>query len=70
MNKTETPDKSKSSTIEITLKKSAISRPSDQKATLIGLGLKRLQQTVIRKDTLAIRGMLKKVSHLIEVRYI
>ncbi len=68
MNKTEASDKSKSSTIEITLKKSAICRPSDQKATLIGLGLMRLQQTVIRKDTLAIRGMLRKVSHLIEVR--
>ena len=69
MNKSETPDKSKSSAIEITLKKSAIGRPSDQKAVLIGLGLKRLQQTVIRKDTVAIRGIVKKISHLIEVRF-
>ncbi len=70
MNRSETPDKSKSSRIEITLKRSAIGRPSDQKATLVGLGFKRLQQKVVRQDSPAVRGMVRKVSHLIEVRQI
>jgi len=59
--------KSKVSTISITLKKSAIGRPKDQKATLIGLGFKRLNQTVVLKDTPETRGMIGKVSHLVTV---
>jgi len=59
---------SKKTDIEITLKKSAIGRPSDQKRALVGLGLKRLHQTVKRQDTESIRGMVKKISHLVEVQ--
>ncbi len=55
------------SKLTVTLKKSAIGRPEDQRATLRGLGLTRLHQTVEREDTPAIRGMVKKVIHLVAV---
>jgi len=70
LKKSEGGVQSKSGTIEITLKRSAIGRPSDQKGALIGLGFKRLHQTVTREDTPAIRGMVTKVSHLVEIRQI
>lgn len=54
--------------IAITWKKSGIGFSRDQRATITGLGLKRLNQTVVHEDTPAIRGMVFKVSHLVEVR--
>lgn len=56
--------------LEITLVRSKIGRPGRQRATLLGLGLKKLNQTVCREDTPAIRGMVTKVLHLIKVREI
>jgi large subunit ribosomal protein L30 len=53
--------------IEIKLKKSVIGSSKDQKATVQTLGLKRLNQTVTQPDNPAIRGMIQKVSHLVEV---
>jgi large subunit ribosomal protein L30 len=53
--------------ITITLVKSGICTPKDQKATLKGLGFRRLGQQVVRQDTPAIRGMIRKVRHLLEV---
>jgi large subunit ribosomal protein L30 len=53
--------------IKATLKRSGIGRPQKQKETLRGLGLTKLHKTVILKDTPAVRGMLVKVLHLIEV---
>ena len=53
--------------IKITLVKSGIARPGKHKAILIGLGLKKLNKTVIRQDTPEIRGMVNKVSHLVRV---
>jgi large subunit ribosomal protein L30 len=47
--------------------KSGIGRPEKQRVVLRGLGLTRLHKTVIVNDTLAIRGMIRKVSHLITV---
>jgi len=47
--------------------KSAISYAKDQKATIKGLGFRRLHQTVELQDTASIRGMLNKVKHLIQV---
>jgi len=47
--------------------RSAIGFDRRQRATLAGLGLKRLQQTVELEDTPAIRGMIEKVSHLVAV---
>jgi large subunit ribosomal protein L30 len=54
-------------TLQVTWKRSAIGRPQDQRATIRGLGLKRLNQTVELEDTPSIRGMVKKVLHLVEV---
>lgn len=59
--------KAKDVTVSVTLKRSAIGRPQDQKATLAGLGFKRLNQTVVLKDTPQTRGMIRKVSHLVTV---
>jgi large subunit ribosomal protein L30 len=53
--------------LRITLVRSAIGYAKDQKATVRALGLRRLHATVIREDTPAVRGMLNKVSHLLEV---
>ena len=54
-------------TIRIKLVRSPINRPPDQRQTLLGLGLTRLQQVVERPNTRAIRGMVKKVIHLVRV---
>lgn len=47
--------------------KSTIGRPKDQKATIRALGFRKLQQTVEHEDHPAIRGMIRKVSHLVKV---
>lgn len=54
--------------LEITLTRSLIGRPEDQRITVKTLGLKKLQQTVIHEDNAAIRGMINKVSHLVTVK--
>jgi len=54
-------------TIKIKLVRSPINRPRDQRETLKGLGLTRMQQTVERPNTREIRGMVKKVIHLVRV---
>jgi large subunit ribosomal protein L30 len=46
---------------------SPIRREGSQRATLIGLGLKRAQQVVELENTPATQGMIKKVAHLVEV---
>jgi len=55
------------SPVRVRLVKSGICAPRDQKATLQGLGLRRLNQEVVRSDTPSLRGMLHKVRHLVEV---
>lgn len=54
-------------TITVTQKRSVIGRPQDQRATLKGLGLTRLHKTVTLENTPAVRGMIKKVIHLVEI---
>jgi len=54
-------------TIKITLKRSGAGRLPKQRAILRGLGLRHLRQTVLRPNTPEIRGMIKKVIHLVEV---
>ena len=54
-------------TITVTQKRSTIGRPQDQRATLRGLGLTRLNKTVTLENTPAVRGMIKKVIHLVEI---
>jgi large subunit ribosomal protein L30 len=53
--------------IRVTLRKSGIGRPEDQKIVLKGLGLTRLHKTVVLNDTPPIRGMVRKVVHLVEM---
>jgi len=47
--------------------KSAIGYDRRQRATLRGLGLRRLQHEVELRDTPEVRGMIRKVIHLVEV---
>jgi large subunit ribosomal protein L30 len=53
--------------LRVRLVKSGICAPMDQKKTLRGLGLRRINREVIRPDNPSIRGMLLKVRHLVEV---
>ncbi len=54
--------------LEITLKKSLCGCRKDQIATAKGLGLRRPNKKVILSNTPAIRGMIKKISHLLSVK--
>jgi len=54
-------------TVKVTLTKSMIRSTKKIRATLVGLGLTRREKTVVRKDTPEIRGMLRKVEHLVKV---
>jgi large subunit ribosomal protein L30 len=54
-------------TITIKLIKSKISTPPDQRATVNGLGLKRPNDVKTLENTPSVRGMIKKVIHLVEV---
>jgi large subunit ribosomal protein L30 len=59
--------KKKERKLRITWIKSSIGYSKGQKATIRALGLKRLGQTVEQEDKPVIRGMVHKVSHLVEV---
>ena len=54
---------------KITIKqtRSALRRSPDQKKTLIGLGLNKLHKVRVLEDTKSIRGMIKKVNHLVKI---
>lgn len=54
-------------TIKITQVRSSIGRLPKHKATLVGLGLRRIGHTVEREDTLAVRGMVNLVSYMVKV---
>lgn len=54
-------------TIKIKQIKSRIGAPKDQKSTLDALGLRKISQIVEREDTPALRGMIRKVHHLVTV---
>ena len=53
--------------IKITQKRSVIGRPGRQKATMEALGLRKINATVEVEGTPQIMGMVRKVSHLVEV---
>ncbi len=55
------------STLSVTLIKSFYGRLPAHRATVNGLGLKRINHTVDLQDTPAVRGMIKKVSYLLKV---
>ena len=46
---------------------SPIRRPADQRATLVGLGLNKMHRRRTLKDTPEVRGMIRKVQHLVRV---
>jgi large subunit ribosomal protein L30 len=54
--------------LAITLTRSTIGRPKDQRETVKALGLRKLHQTVVKDDNPAIRGMINKVAHLVTVK--
>jgi len=54
-------------TIRIRQIGSRIRRPADQRATLIGLGLNKMGRERVLEDTPAVRGMIRKVSHMVEI---
>lgn len=54
-------------TIKIKQIKSGIGYPKDQKATLVALGLRKISQVVEIEDTPSMRGMLRKVHHIVSV---
>jgi large subunit ribosomal protein L30 len=54
-------------TIKVTQRRSVIDRPRDQKDTVRRLGLKRINDSVIKEDRPEIRGMIAKVRHLVDV---
>ena len=58
----------KKTTITVTQTGSPIRREKGQRATLAGLGLGKMHKTVELEDTPAIRGMLDKVQHMVEVQ--
>ncbi|MEE9384216.1 MAG: 50S ribosomal protein L30 [Nannocystaceae bacterium] len=53
--------------LKVTLIRSPIHRQATQKATVKGMGLRRLNHSVVLEDTAAIRGMIRKVQHLVAV---
>ncbi|VFP81944.1 50S ribosomal protein L30 [Candidatus Erwinia haradaeae] len=55
-------------TIQVTQTKSSIGCLPKHKATLLGLGLRRIHQTVERNDTPSIRGMVNSISHMITIQ--
>jgi large subunit ribosomal protein L30 len=55
------------SKIQLKYVRSAICAPEKQKVVVKGLGFTRLNQVIEREDTLAIRGMVAKVPHLVEI---
>lgn len=64
---TEKESRTKRGKVTVRLVRSGICTPKDQKATLKGLGFRRLGEVVVREDGPALRGMIRKVRHLVEV---
>ena len=54
-------------TLKVTQTGSPIRRTPDQRATLIGLGLNKMHRTRELEDTPAVRGMIRKVAHMVTV---
>ena len=54
-------------TVKVTQTGSPIRRTNDQRATLIGLGLNKMHKSVELDDTPEVRGMIRKVQHMVAV---
>ena len=53
--------------LRVTLIRSVIGTTKDQRATVTGLGLRKINQAVEKKDIPEVRGMINKVAHLLRV---
>ncbi len=60
-------DKKSGKTVTVQQTGSPLRRRSDQRATLIGLGLNKMNRRRTLEDTPAVRGMIRKVSHMVRV---
>ena len=56
--------------VRITLRKSPIGFSKDQKQTIVALGLRKREQSVEHDESPTVRGMIKKVAHLVDVQEI
>lgn len=54
-------------TITIEQTGSPLRRPADQRATLVGLGLNKINRRSTLEDTPAVRGMIRKVRHMVRI---
>ncbi|OJF90157.1 50S ribosomal protein L30 [Alkalibacterium sp. f15] len=54
--------------LEITLKRSLIGRPQRQHQVVKSLGLRKINSSVVRPDNDAVRGAIKHIAHLVEVK--
>ena len=61
------PKETTAKTVRVTQTGSPIGREASQRATLIGLGLNKMHKTRELEDTPSVRGMIKKVSHLVKI---
>ncbi len=66
--KTATRGERSRTTLRIKWVRSFIGCPRDMRQTIRGLGFRRMQQVIERQDTPAVRGMIDKVRHLVEVQ--
>jgi large subunit ribosomal protein L30 len=55
------------SRLRVTLRRSLIGHPKDQRQTARALGLTRVNRTVVRPDNPAVRGMIAKIGHLVRI---
>ncbi len=60
-------EKSKGKTVTVEQIGSPLRRPGEQRATLVGLGLNKLHRRRTLEDTPSVRGMIRKVQHLVRV---
>ena len=64
---TNNSNKTSKATITVKLVKSVIGASERHRGTVRGLGLKKISSQRVLEDSLAVRGMIKSVSHLVEV---
>ncbi|MBL4599094.1 MAG: 50S ribosomal protein L30 [Rhizobiaceae bacterium] len=57
----------KKSTVTVQQTGSPLRRPAKQRATLVGLGLNKMNRRSTLEDTPAVRGMIRKVAHLVTI---
>ena len=53
--------------VKITMTRSLIGYPKDQRATVKALGLTKIRTSVVKEDSPALRGMIHKVEHMVKV---